>query len=229
MIAQQEKRCPRCGETKPAEGFYKDKKSKSGLSCYCRACKTAESKRYAELHPEWKRENDRKQSSSPRALAYYRERDRKRRQENPEKERARVKRWEANNPEKVKARRARWNDENRETVRASQARYHASDRYKAIHADRERLRRSAKKCPEGIKPSLIDWDAICEKFGRHCVYCGSEDRITIEHLTPLSRGGTNDVDNIAPACWACNVSKNNKTLEEYAPDRAPLIRCMAEA
>jgi Zn-finger protein len=33
------KRCPRCGETKTAEHFPKDKRSKSGLFSYCYPCK----------------------------------------------------------------------------------------------------------------------------------------------------------------------------------------------
>lgn len=38
---------------------------------------------------------------------------------------------------------------------------------------------------------------------------------TIEHLTPLIRGGRHDLDNIAFAHRACNTRKQDKTLEEY--------------
>lgn len=38
---------------------------------------------------------------------------------------------------------------------------------------------------------------------------------TLEHKTPLSRGGTNYYRNLAVACRRCNLSKRNKTLMEY--------------
>lgn len=52
---------------------------------------------------------------------------------------------------------------------------------------------------------------------RHCWYCDARDvDITIDHLTPVSRGGTHANNNIVPACRSCNSRKGNKTLEEYA-------------
>lgn len=37
----------------------------------------------------------------------------------------------------------------------------------------------------------------------------------LEHRIPLSRGGNNLYENLAVACARCNLSKNNKTEEEY--------------
>lgn len=34
-------RCPSCGKFKQCDGFYKDKNSKIGLSCYCKECNKA--------------------------------------------------------------------------------------------------------------------------------------------------------------------------------------------
>ena len=39
--------------------------------------------------------------------------------------------------------------------------------------------------------------------------------LTIEHLTPISRGGRHDIDNIDFAHRACNTKKGAKTLNEY--------------
>lgn len=38
---------------------------------------------------------------------------------------------------------------------------------------------------------------------------------TIEHLTPIARGGRHDIDNIDFTHYGCNSSKGAKTLEEY--------------
>jgi len=51
-----------------------------------------------------------------------------------------------------------------------------------------------------------------------CVYCGKEltnKEATLEHKQPLSRGGTNEKENLAIACRDCNCSKYNKTVEEF--------------
>jgi len=55
-----------------------------------------------------------------------------------------------------------------------------------------------------------------------CYYCGKLffngnlifDR-HIEHKTPLSRGGTNDVSNIVLSCSKCNRIKHTKTHDEF--------------
>lgn len=51
-----------------------------------------------------------------------------------------------------------------------------------------------------------------------CIYCLNpivfgED--SLEHKTPLSRGGDNNKENLAVACFRCNPSKGNKTYEEH--------------
>lgn len=38
---------------------------------------------------------------------------------------------------------------------------------------------------------------------------------TIEHLTPIARGGRHDLDNIDFAHYGCNAQKQDRTLEEY--------------
>lgn len=36
-----------------------------------------------------------------------------------------------------------------------------------------------------------------------------------DHAVPKSRGGSDDLDNLIPACWICNCGKGGKTVEEY--------------
>lgn len=61
--------------------------------------------------------------------------------------------------------------------------------------------------------NLIDNNGILR-----CVYCNKELTIaqaTLDHKYPLSRGGTNERNNLAIACRCCNSSKHDKTAEEY--------------
>ena len=77
----------------------------------------------------------------------------------------------------------------------------------------ERIRDHQKRAYGSLTREV--WLAVCEKYADTCIYCGSKERITIEHLTPVSRGGTNEASNLAPACLSCNSSKRNKTYKEY--------------
>lgn len=49
-----------------------------------------------------------------------------------------------------------------------------------------------------------------------CEYCKSpqelsSDPFSIEHIFPISKGGTNDLENLALACQGCNGHKSTKT------------------
>lgn len=47
-----------------------------------------------------------------------------------------------------------------------------------------------------------------------CLYCGSRDNLTLDHVIPRSRGGSNSWTNLATCCNRCNVLKSDKTPEE---------------
>lgn len=60
-----------------------------------------------------------------------------------------------------------------------------------------------------------EWLAVKERQAHRCRYCGENRPLTKDHLTPISRGGSDAIDNIAGACRQCNTQKNDRTLGEY--------------
>jgi len=60
-----------------------------------------------------------------------------------------------------------------------------------------------------------DFRLLCEAFENKCFYCGEELPLGPDHMTPLSKGGSNKFDNIVPACRSCNSRKHAKTFDEY--------------
>ena len=46
---------------------------------------------------------------------------------------------------------------------------------------------------------------------RQCLDDFAPSPFNMEHITPISKGGTNDIDNLAFACGGCNFHKHNKT------------------
>lgn len=83
--------------------------------------------------------------------------------------------------------------------------------------DAHTAKRDSNKARRGI--SNQRWQLLrTETFNRDgwaCVYCGSEEDLTCDHVVPLVRGGTNDNENLATACRSCNSSKGDKLLEEW--------------
>jgi len=53
-----------------------------------------------------------------------------------------------------------------------------------------------------------------------CRYCGervSIENATLDHLVPISKGGSDAPENLATCCLICNAIKSGKTYEEAAP------------
>ena len=48
-----------------------------------------------------------------------------------------------------------------------------------------------------------------------CAYCGYDAPTQVDHVIPLSRGGTSDRANLVPACRPCNMDKLDFTVEEW--------------
>ena len=68
------------------------------------------------------------------------------------------------------------------------------------------------------------WMAKFFKCGMRCWYCykplsllpGEDIEIaTKDHQIPTSRGGSDRIDNIVPACFECNVRKGAMTEREF--------------
>lgn len=57
---------------------------------------------------------------------------------------------------------------------------------------------------------------VIERDGGICTYCGIKaKKPDVDHVHPLSRGGSNREDNLVTACPTCNRSKNVKTVAEW--------------
>lgn len=79
---------------------------------------------------------------------------------------------------------------------------------------------------QGIKKgNVISHDKVAERDGHNCYLCGqkvdmslprtSRYGATLDHVIPLSKGGTDTMDNVKLAHWICNIQKSDKSLEEY--------------
>lgn len=79
-------------------------------------------------------------------------------------------------------------------------------------------RRAARLSAKGTHTKEQWLDKIAEYRGC-CAYCGMTGKMTRDHYIPLSRGGSNSIDNIVPACRHCNSSKHDMTGPEFVEQR----------
>jgi len=59
---------------------------------------------------------------------------------------------------------------------------------------------------------LSEWLIKLEEHGNKCVFCGSIGNIEMDHIIPLSKGGSHHISNVQPLCRSCNARKGAKIL-----------------
>lgn len=72
-----------------------------------------------------------------------------------------------------------------------------------------RQKRRAKKANAPICDFTAEqWQIMKEHYKYTCIYCDKEfQRLTQDHITPISKGGNHTFSNIVPACRKCNSRK----------------------
>jgi 5-methylcytosine-specific restriction endonuclease McrA len=96
----------------------------------------------------------------------------------------------------------------------------------------EHLKLAARICVDARVPSPALAKRIREEMGR-CYMCGRQltqkgddvDRATVEHLWPLSLGGSSDEGNLIAACKKCNGGREN-SVRLGGPSRRQTTRTM---
>ena len=55
---------------------------------------------------------------------------------------------------------------------------------------------------------------VLERDGGACRYCGSTEKLVLDHLLPVARGGDDSIENLITACKSCNAKKRDRLPEE---------------
>ena len=48
---------------------------------------------------------------------------------------------------------------------------------------------------------------VYERDGHVCLRCGATEKLTVDHIFPVSRGGADDLSNLQTLCHSCNAKK----------------------
>jgi 5-methylcytosine-specific restriction endonuclease McrA len=217
------KTCTKCGATKPVTAFPPDKEAKGGYRHQCRICRNAQKRTRYALNPEPRRQANRQRRHTH--IDYYRALSRQRYRRNREiiitRERTRY----ALHRQAINAVRRQRRVQRHAQILIQKRLYHARNRqliyareqakrlayperyasYKAKRLAQLRMHPAQALC----KLTAQDWRDILAAFASHCAYCDrTMTRLTQDHITPLSKGGSHTKSNIVPACRSCNSKKH---------------------
>ena len=181
------KRCSACGETKPLDAFNRDKNGQFGRYAYCRECHRERRRAYYSANRDRELE---------RSRAYY--------DANRDRYRNRYRAWYAANCDRRREYTRAWREANPDRAR-----------------EQHRRRRARKRAATVEEFSPADVYAWWDELGAYtCFWCGlpfaEGDRIHVDHVWPLSRGGHHAVRNLVPTCERCNQAKHASLPHEFA-------------
>src|SRR5260370_34294169 len=124
-----------------------------------------------------------------------------------EQQRARRRRYYWKNRERINKRRKTQWAQNQVPFRVRER-----ERYRKHHLARIVSQRNIQARRAGAKGQITpeQWRRLVRRHRFLCFYCGAKlvpANRTLDHKLPLSRGGTNTIDNLGPACRPCNQRK----------------------
>lgn len=149
------------------------------------------------------------------------------RETNKEKLKIKTNEYRKNNPGWTKLVKKRDYEKNREARISAARKYRQKNPDKCNKLSKEQYAvknamRRARLQNAGGSYTKEDIKRIYDSQNGKCLYCSIEvgNKYHIDHIVPLSRGGTNSPDNICIACIQCNLEKSYKLLSEWKPDSA---------
>ena len=74
------------------------------------------------------------------------------------------------------------------------------------------------------KSFLILPKELKKLYNQPCLFCNSKENQSIDHVIPLSRGGTHSIGNLITLCRSCNSKKSNKFMIEYMKVSKSLLK-----
>lgn len=95
--------------------------------------------------------------------------------------------------------------------------YHKLRATRAFKNKRIEYEKTRKDLSKSVISDLTEeqWNETFALFGFKCAYCEGTERITRDHIIPLTKGGAYTKNNIIPCCISCNSKKQNKNYIDW--------------
>lgn len=207
------KYCSKCKTIKEICNFNKSSQTKDGLWYWCKDCLKIIKKEYYEKNKERLLEKQKN---------YY--------EGHTEEIKQYQKTYSTKNKRLIKQRKNLYRTKNIDAIKAKKVLYYldnidhilrkshnnyltmkTDNSFKIKRKNRQYKRRALEKNAGHFTPT--EWKEVLGKYGENCLKCGSTEHVTVDHVIPLIKGGSNTKDNLQPLCLTCNCSKGTKTID----------------
>jgi hypothetical protein len=203
------KKCGKCGNGKPLEDFYVDRRAKDGHTYACKPCiKAANAASNARVPIEVKRERWRAQNKTD----YSRARDKRYYERNSEKYKKWNREWRDANPGRSAELWEAWYAENREEVIAKRKAAYDAEKKRVTRNPEQGIKDSAKRRARlaGVEYEYINRAKLYARDSGICGICrksAPEKGWEMDHIVPIALGGPHIWSNVQVAHRTCNRKK----------------------
>jgi 5-methylcytosine-specific restriction endonuclease McrA len=165
--------------------FFPNRQKVNGLTSWCKECVREASRNRARVTADKHRECAKKWRIA-----------------NPEKHREKNRLWRKDNTDKTAEWNRKYRESNRDKVRLGKRKY-------------KHHRRALIRGGEGSRVPFDEQAQLKRQKGK-CYYCQCKlEKYHVDHVIPLSRGGSDHPDNKVLACPSCNQRKGAKLPHEF--------------
>lgn len=182
--------CSKCKKEKPKNKFSKKKIKycSNGLYSYCKDCGNIMSNEY--------KKNNKEKVKLSRHKHYLLNKNY-------------YIKWYKKNQKRIIKQKHKYYIKNKKRINKKNNIYNKTEKGKFIQCIKADKRRQQKL---GSSHTLEEWENIKKKNNYKCKTCKKSIKLTRDHIIPLSKGGSNNINNIQPLCGPCNSKKHNKIL-----------------
>jgi len=123
-----------------------------------------------------------------------------------------MQRWRERHPQAHRAENAGYYARHAERLKARIAEYHRAN--PDVVRAKSNKHRALRLAAEGAF-TAAEWTELVRSYRGRCAYCGEASLLEPDHRVALSRGGSNGIENILPACRRCNARKHRMSEAEF--------------